>query len=156
VVVPAPSSGPTEPPAPLPAAPTSEIDPFVGRLVTPVGLIAALVLAGFLIAKVKGRSPAAAAAAASSGPAASPAGGAAAAAGAAAADESSLEPELYSALADPVAPFLEEVPHATDAAGWVPAPAQPANGGPDPWASVRTIAIHVEQIEAREDQPGQN
>ncbi len=121
----------TATPVPLPAAPTSAVDPFVGRLFVPIALIVGLVLAGFLLAKVRGRS----------------------AQGALAdGDGSGLEPELYSALADPVAPFLEPVrraAHDASRAGPVPYP-----DAEDPWANAPTIAVHVEQIDPTEDEPG--
>ncbi len=109
-------AAPTTTPGPLAGAPASEVDPFVGRLFMPIALIVGLVLAGFLLAKLRGRS----------------------AQGALAGGQQGLEPELYSAFADPVAPFLEPVPPADEAAE-------------DAWANVRTIAVHVEEIEPREE-----
>jgi hypothetical protein len=121
-------AGQTATPGPLPGSPASEVDPFVGRLALPIGLITALVLAGFLLAKVRGpgRQPA---------PAGAAAAGAAAAGAPRDVDGTALSPELYSALADPVGPSFEPVPPAES----------------DPWANARTIAVHVEQVEPHEE-----
>ena len=125
VVVPTAAADPTGTPGPIPAGPASEIDPFAGRLVLPIALIVALVLAGFVLANVKGRAPRKALAGASGSGAASAAG----AAGLDAGDAADLEPELYSALVDPVGPSFEPVPSADHGAGT--------------WGN--------EQVEARED-----
>jgi hypothetical protein len=121
---------------PLPAGPASDLGSFAGRLLVPVAVIVALVLAGF--AFTRARAPRPAAAEATDADVDGRAGGSG--------DGTGLEPELYSALADPVAPFLEPVPHANES---LP-PAAPASA-PDPWANAKTIAIHVEQVEKPED-----
>jgi hypothetical protein len=120
-------------------------DPFTGRLIGPLGLIVVLVIAGIVIARVRGSRGATA------GPSATAAFGASVSTPAEAAE--------MTALSDPVAPFLEPVPMRTGGdAGTV----RPESGGAPvgdsvpphdagSWANARTISIHVEQLDTPEE-----
>ena len=102
-------------------------------------MIVGLVLAGFVLAKLRGRNPGAALAGAGLG------------AGAPLdLDGSVLEPELYSALTDPVGPAFEYVSPA-ETHGSPGSTATSGDPESDPWANAPTITVHVEQIEPREE-----
>jgi hypothetical protein len=140
---------PTSTAAPLPAGSVDDTG-FIGRLGAPLGLIAIVVIAGILLARLRGGKAAPVPAdAAAYGPSVS----------------SAAEAAEMTALSDPVAPFLQplrpspqpEVPPVeTGARGEHDEPqsagtADPTSAGTTPqgtWANARTISIHVEQLDS--------
>ena len=131
-----PTAIPAEPsatPANVPAGPASELDSLAARMVVPVALIGALILAGFVAAKVKGR------------PVASEDAGAAMASGT----------EIGRPHPGPTGP-PQAVPPAEAPTGSPPAAQSrdttaTSDAAADPWANARTIAVHVEHIDEVDD-----